>query len=88
MKLKKCEIWLRKVAFLGHVIFGAGVLVDSKKIEAIRDNVTEVQSFVELVGCYRRFVEGVFKITAPLTASQRKGQSLFRAMSELELPTP
>jgi len=27
-KLSKCEFWLRKVAFLGHVISNEGVLVD------------------------------------------------------------
>jgi len=27
-KLKKCEFWVDKVAFLGHVIFKDGVSVD------------------------------------------------------------
>ncbi|KAL9273792.1 Retrovirus-related Pol polyprotein from transposon 17.6-like protein [Drosera capensis] len=33
-KLKKCEFWLKEVAFLGHVISEEGVKVDPKKIEA------------------------------------------------------
>ncbi|XP_028065628.1 uncharacterized protein LOC114268628 [Camellia sinensis] len=45
-KLKKCEFWLREVAFLGHVIT-KGVSVDPHKIEAIVNwptptNVTEI----------------------------------------------
>ncbi|XP_028077428.1 uncharacterized protein LOC114279376 [Camellia sinensis] len=46
-KLKKCELWLQKVAFLGHVITKDGVSVDPHKIEAIVNwptptNVTEI----------------------------------------------
>uniref|UniRef100_A0A1U7Y735 Uncharacterized protein LOC104241801 n=1 Tax=Nicotiana sylvestris TaxID=4096 RepID=A0A1U7Y735_NICSY len=32
-KFSKCEFWLKSVAFLGHVISGEGVKVDSQKIE-------------------------------------------------------
>ncbi|KAJ9547558.1 hypothetical protein OSB04_020101 [Centaurea solstitialis] len=35
-KFSKCEFWLRQVQFLGHVISGDGVSVDSTKIEAIQ----------------------------------------------------
>jgi hypothetical protein len=34
-KLKKCEFWLEKVSFLGHVISGEGIEVDPSKIEAV-----------------------------------------------------
>ena len=34
-KLSKCEFWLDKVNFLGHVILAQGVMVDFQKIEAI-----------------------------------------------------
>ncbi|XP_073133419.1 uncharacterized protein [Henckelia pumila] len=34
-KLSKCEFWLRKVIFLGHVISGDGISVDPSKIEAV-----------------------------------------------------
>jgi hypothetical protein len=30
-KLNKCEIWLKKVSFLGHIIFGGGISVDPSK---------------------------------------------------------
>ncbi|KAL9249753.1 Retrovirus-related Pol polyprotein from transposon 17.6-like protein, partial [Drosera capensis] len=76
-KFKKCEFWLIKVAFLGHVISGEGVKVDPKKIEAVTEwfrssNVTEVRSFLGLAGCYRRFVEGFSKIAIPLSKLTRK----------------
>ncbi|KAL5552945.1 hypothetical protein UlMin_040346 [Ulmus minor] len=34
-KFKKCEFWLDKVAFIGHVISKDGVAVDPAKIEAV-----------------------------------------------------
>ena len=34
-KFSKCEFWLEKVAFLGHVLTAEGVAVDRAKIEAV-----------------------------------------------------
>ena len=34
-KFSKCEFWLNEVVFLGHVISGAGIFVDPRKIEPI-----------------------------------------------------
>nr|GEX86923.1 putative reverse transcriptase domain-containing protein [Tanacetum cinerariifolium] len=36
-KFSKCEFWLSKVQFLGHVIDSEGIYVDPAKIEAIND---------------------------------------------------
>ena len=76
-KLSKCQFWLDRVAFLGHVISADGVSVDPQKIEAVVNwkppkNVSEVRSFLGLAGYYRKFVEGFSKIAAPLTKLTRK----------------
>ncbi|KAJ1690806.1 hypothetical protein LUZ63_014961 [Rhynchospora breviuscula] len=52
-KFSKCEFWLEKVAFLGHVISGAVVSVYLGKVQAITEwnqpkTVTEEKSFQEL----------------------------------------
>ena len=65
------------MAFLGHVILAKGVSVDPQKIEAVVNwkppkNVSEVRSFLGLVGYYRKFVEGFSRIAAPLTKLTRK----------------
>ena len=78
-KFSKCEFWLHKVHFLGHVVSSKGISVDPIKIEAVINwkapkSVTEIRSFLGLVGYYRRFVEGFSRIAAPLTALTRKGK--------------
>jgi len=76
-KFSKCEFWLEKISFLGHVISKEGITVDPKKIEAVVDwerptNVHEIRSFLGLAGYYRRFVEGFSKLFGPLTALTKK----------------
>jgi len=78
-KLSKCEFWLEEVQFLGHVISTQGIAVDPAKIETVvkwerPQTVSEVQSFLGLVGYYRRFVEGFSKMVSPLTQLTRKDQ--------------
>jgi hypothetical protein len=76
-KLKKCEFWMDRVVFLGHVISRDGITVDPSKIEAVVNwvrltNVSEVRSFLGLAGYYRRFVEGFSRIATPLTRLTQK----------------
>ena len=78
-KLSKCQFWLDRVAFLGHVISAEGVSVEPQKIEAVVNwkppkNVSEVRSFLGLAGYYRKFVERFSKITTPLTNLLKKDQ--------------
>ena len=71
-KFSKYSFWLEKVAFLGHIVRKEGVTVDPKKIKVVVDwqsptSVTEVWSFLGLVGYYQRFVEAFSKIATPMT---------------------
>lgn len=36
-KFKKCEFWLDKIVFLGHVITARGIEVDPTKVEAVNN---------------------------------------------------
>ena len=54
-----------------------GIYVDPQKIEAAANweqptTVTEVRSFLGLVGYYSRFIEGFSKIAGPLHGLTRK----------------
>ncbi|GJT90933.1 putative reverse transcriptase domain-containing protein [Tanacetum coccineum] len=62
-KFSKCEFWIPKVQFLGHVIDSEGIHVDPAKIESIKDwtspkSPMEIRQFLGLAGYYRRFIEG------------------------------
>ncbi|GJW34114.1 putative reverse transcriptase domain-containing protein [Tanacetum coccineum] len=76
-KFSKCEFWIPKVQFLGHVIDSEGIHVDPAKIESIKDwtspkSPTEIRQFLGLVGYYRRFIEWFLKIAKPMTKLTQK----------------
>ncbi|GJZ91450.1 putative reverse transcriptase domain-containing protein [Tanacetum coccineum] len=76
-KFSKCEFWIPKVQFLGHVIDSEGIHVDPAKIESIKDWTspkppTEIRQFLSLAGYYRRFIEGFSKIAKPMTKLTQK----------------
>ncbi|GJY57633.1 putative reverse transcriptase domain-containing protein [Tanacetum coccineum] len=53
-KFSKCEFWIPKVQFLGHVIDSKGIHVDPAKIESIKDwaspkSPTEIQATFQLL---------------------------------------
>ncbi|GJZ02750.1 hypothetical protein Tco_0520711 [Tanacetum coccineum] len=56
-KFSKCEFWIPKVQFLGHVIDSRGIHVDPAKIESIKDwasprSPTEIRQFLGLARYY------------------------------------
>jgi hypothetical protein len=78
-KFSKCEFWIDKVPFLGHIISNGGIAVDPAKVKEIMEwrvptTVTEIQSFLGFAGYYRRFIEGFSKIAKPMTSLLGKGR--------------
>ena len=78
-KFSKCEFWLDRVAFLGHVISKDGVMVDSTKVEAVSNwkrpnNASKIKSFLGLAGYYRKFMADFSKLAMPLTTLTHKGK--------------
>ena len=76
-KREKCDFWMTKVKFLGHIVSQEGISVDPAKIDAILQwerprNVIEIHSFLGLEGYYRLFVDNFSRIAAPLTKLTRK----------------
>jgi hypothetical protein len=71
-KFSKCEFWLKKVPFLGHVLSDEGISVDQTKVQEVMDwkaltSVFEVWCFLGLAGYYRRFILDFTKIAKPMT---------------------
>ena len=76
-KFSKCEFWLEKVSFVGHILTTEGVAGDPEKVEAVSNwqqpsNVSEIRSFLGLAGYYRRFIEGFSRIARPMTELLKK----------------
>jgi hypothetical protein len=72
-KYSKCEFWIDKVSFLGHIISNGEISVDPATVKeivawSIPTTVTKIQSFLGLAGYYRRFIEGYSKIAKPTTS--------------------
>ncbi|GKC42374.1 putative reverse transcriptase domain-containing protein [Tanacetum coccineum] len=77
-KFSKCEFWIPKVQFIGHVIDSQDIHVDPAKIESIKDwacpkTPTEIRQFLGLAGYYRKFIEGFSKIAKSMTKLTQKG---------------
>jgi hypothetical protein len=71
-KFSNCEFWL-------HILTAEGVAVDPEKVAAMANwkrptSVTEIQSFLGLVGYYKRFIERFSKIARPMTTLLQKDQ--------------
>jgi hypothetical protein len=76
--LSKCYFYQKQIHYLGCIISEQGIAVDPKNIKAIRGwptprNVSDVRSFMGLVGYYRRFIVGFSKISHPIASLQNKG---------------
>jgi hypothetical protein len=76
-KYSKCEFWIGKVPFLGHIISNGGIPLDPAKVKKIMawsvpTIVTEIRSFFGIAGYYQRFNEGFSKIAKPMTSLLEK----------------
>ncbi|GJS43150.1 putative reverse transcriptase domain-containing protein [Tanacetum coccineum] len=61
VKFSKCDLWMRIVQFLGHLIDSQGLHVDPAKIKAVKNwaspiTPTKVRQFLGLAGNYQRFI--------------------------------
>ena len=79
LKVKKCELFQKSVAFLGHIVSEDGISADPSKVEAVKNwsvpqNLTELRSFLGLCSYYRKFIKGFAGIAAPLHKLTEKGK--------------
>ena len=76
-KFSKCEFWLTKVRFLGHVVSASSVSIDSEKVEAVMGkerskSVFEIHNFLGLAGYYRRFIKDFSRLATPMSKLTQK----------------
>ena len=65
--------------YLGHIIRPGELHVHSKNVSALAEakpprTETELRSFLGMCNVYRRFVDHLAKIAAPLTSMLKKGE--------------
>jgi hypothetical protein len=70
-KFSKCEFWLDRVQFLGHVLTPEGVSVDPSKVQDVLswkspESLHQIHQFLGLAGYYRRFIPDFSKIAHPM----------------------
>lgn len=102
LKRKKCVFGADSVEYLGHVISKDGVAMDPRKVKSILEwprpkTVTDVRSFLGMVGYYRKFLKHFAEISAPLVELTKKGmpwswdatqQYAFDALKEMLTDAP
>jgi len=75
----KCEIGLRTIKFLGHIIGVHGISSSPDIITKITnaprpETVKQLRSFLGMIGYYRRFIPNFAEIATPLTNLTTKGR--------------
>ena len=71
LKPSKCHFFKKKVSYLGHVVYKAGVETCPEKVKAVSEwripeSAGELHSFVGLVGFYRKYIKDFSRIAEPL----------------------
>ncbi|CDF32470.1 unnamed protein product [Chondrus crispus] len=79
LKLRKCEFFVEKIKYLGHVVRPGTLEVDAARIAALEQvrypqTQTQLRSFLGLCNVYRQFVPHYAKIAHPLNQLLKKGQ--------------
>lgn len=77
LKKSKCLFGEESMTYLGHIISGQGVAMDSDKVEAIQawpkpQTLRALRGFLGLIGYYREFIKDYGSVAAPLTKLLKK----------------
>lgn len=77
IKLSKCNFAAQSIRYLGFIVDREGVRPDPDKVQAITDlpaprTLSELRSFLGMMGFFRHFIDKFASIAAPLFLLQRK----------------
>ena len=79
LKKQKCEFMKEQVVYMGHLVNENGVQATEEKIEVIKNapvpvNVSQLKSYLGLIGYYRAFLPNLAMILHPLKALLKQGE--------------
>jgi hypothetical protein len=71
---------LKEVSFLGNIIYEGGISVDPSKVKDVLSwntpqNILDIRSFLGLTRYYRRFIEGLSKISKSMIELLENGKT-------------
>ena len=77
LKVKKCTFCAPQVKYLGHVVSKDGLRPDESKVSAVSNfpipqDLTQLRSFLGLIGYYRRFIQDFSMHAEPLFRLSKK----------------
>jgi hypothetical protein len=92
---KKCELLMKSVTYLGHLVTVEGILPDPNKIKSIAafkapQSITQAKSFMGMCNFFRRFIRGFSSIAKPIHDTTKNGKLFVwtdeaqKAMEELK----
>ena len=77
VNIKKCKFNISETVFLGVIVSGEGLRINSQKVKSVLNwvqsiNLKEVQGFINFTNFYCQFIQDFFKIVKPLIGLIRK----------------
>lgn len=79
-KAEKCEFFKDEIGYLGFLVSSRGTRMDPEKVKSVAEwqtpkNVHDIQVFLGFANFYRHFIKNFSKITSPITALLKKGNT-------------
>jgi hypothetical protein len=76
---EKCQLFLKEVQYLGHIVSPKCITTDPEKLRALQEwptpkNKHEIRSFLGLCTYYRQFISGFTNVAKPPTNSRRRSK--------------
>jgi hypothetical protein len=89
VKLQKCAFAARSVEFLGHVLDSCGVRVQQSKVKALTgyaepQSAADIETFLGMIGIYRKFILNLAKYEEPLREKARDWKNVLWGSAQSE----